>query len=88
MHPYVASIKTLFEQNGALGFAEQSLSSAHATQRPVAVSHAEAPGLPRQWMSAVHGWQANPPPATPRQSGRVGSVQPASPAGVHVLHDF
>jgi hypothetical protein len=40
--------QALFTQKGAFGFPEQSLSSVHATQRPVSASHTGVPGRPTQ----------------------------------------
>jgi hypothetical protein len=77
------AVQTLLMQNGAL--LPQSLSSTQATQRPVAVSHAGVRGRFAQLPSFVHAWHEKRPVASPRQSGFVGSVQPASVLGLQLL---
>jgi hypothetical protein len=76
---------TLLTQNGAFAFAVQSLSSTQATQRPVAASQTGAPGRLAQCPSFLHPWHEKRPVASPRQSGFVGSVQPASVLGLQLL---
>ena len=76
---------TLLMQNGAFAFAVQSLSSEQATQRPVAVSQTGVPGRFAQCPSFVHAWHEKRPVASPRQSGLVRSMQPASVLGLQLL---